>query len=471
MGLLLLASRVLAGEPEKPNIVLILADDLGWNALHCTGNKAVDTPNLDRLAAQGMRFSHAYAEPQCSPTRAALLSGQWGARTGMFRVTTEKPPRNPPLIPGEAATALPPSVATLAQDLKRAGYATGLSGKWHIADNYNAAPLKKRPGYFASYGFDFVGEAANDNDKSVTGITDDMLGFIEANKAHPFFAFVAHHAPHTPMEAPKALVDKYIARGFKKSSSPVCILAERPTADYLAMLEHLDTSVGKILTKLDALKLSQNTLVIFASDNGGLGRMADMAPLRDSKGAPYEGGIRVPLFMRWPGRIKPGSQSAFMTHTVDLYPTLLELARAKTEKRLDGVSLAPFLLGKGTRPTRDTLFWHLPTYTPMYARTPCSSVRQGDWKLVHYYGDFLDPTGATPGNNALYGKLILGERWELYNLKDDPEERRNCVASEPKRVAALKRLLEVFLKETSAALPKNNPRFDPKDPDWWKTSN
>jgi len=478
VGALLLgpaAGAAVAAAPadRPPNIVLILADDLGWNGLHVTGNTRVDTPNLDRLATQGMRFTQAYAEAQCSPTRGCLFSGQWPARTHMFAVTHEPDPLRAPLTPPPHAMVMPPETASLFVTLRAAGYATGLSGKWHIGDNYNAAPLRQRNDgkYFEAYGLDFVGDARNgspEKDKSTDGITDDLLGFIAQNRARPFIAYFAHHTPHAPMEAQKTLVEKYVARGFPRSSSALCITAERPTANYCAMLEHLDTTVGRVLAKLEELGLAENTVVIFASDNGGLGRMADMAPLRESKGAPYEGGIRVPVIVRWPGHVAPGSTCAVPIHAVDYYPTFVELAHAAVpaRHRLDGESMVPLLTGAGGL-KRDTLYWHMPTYTPMYGRTPCAVVRRGDWKLVRYFGDFLDTTGQLPVHEGLYGKLLLGPRTELFNLAVDPSETKDLAAAQPARVQELSAALDRFLVETKARLPQPNPAFSPDDPNWW----
>ena len=463
-----------ANAAPRPNIVFILADDLGWNGIGPYGNRDVSTPNLDRLAREGLRFDQAYAEPQCSPTRGALFSGQWPARTRMFAVTHEMDPAAAPLTPPAHLMVMPPETASLALMLRAVGYATGMSGKWHIGDNYNAAALRARDGgkYFDRYGFDYVGAAVNgpEKDKSAAGITDDLLGFIARNRAHPFFAYFAHHAPHAPMEALRPLIEKYVARGFKKSSSALGEFAGRPSANYYAMLEHLDTQVGRVLAQLDALGLTDNTLVIFASDNGGLNRMADMAPLRGAKGMPYEGGIRVPLLARWPGRIAPGSANTVPVHFIDWYPTFAALAGAKLPPapKLDGENLLPLLTGTGT-PARDTHYWHTPTYTTPCARTPSSTIRRGDWKLVHYFGDFLELTpGSVPENEGAYGKLVLGARTELYNLAADPSETTDLAAKNPAHVAELMAALKQFWADTGAALPTPNPAYRPDNPTWWK---
>jgi arylsulfatase A len=480
-----------AAEP-RPNILHILADDMGWNALSCYGNKDLQTPNLDRLATQGMRFTQAYADAQCSPTRAAFLSGQYGARTGVFKVLNEKEPSFAPMRSAEAKDALGPETATLATTLRKAGYTTGISGKWHIAHNYAVAALRKREGYFDSYGFDFAGPANGNEhheDKTVTAITDDIIGFIESNRSRPWFAFAAHFSPHTKLEAPEALIAKHVARGFKRSANDEGSSTERPIANYLAMLEHLDNEVGRLLAKLDELKLSDNTLVIFTSDNGGLSRVTNNAPLREGKGSPYEGGIRVPLIVRWPGKVKPSSECEVPVHTVDFYPTFIKVASAKvvsakvvsalaeSEKpdassakprsepaaTLDGESLLPLLTQTGPL-QRPALFWHMPTYTTNYGRTPCAVIREGDWKLIHWFGDYLDTTGFTPDDKP-YGKLVVGPRTELFNLREDPRETHNLATDRPKKTTHLTNALHAWLKRTKANLPTPNPDFNEKR--WW----
>ena len=462
----------------QPNILHILADDMGWNALSCYGNKDLQTPNLDRLAAQGMRFTQAYADAQCSPTRAAFLSGQYGARTGVFKVLNEKEPSYAAdaLGGGEGRTGA--GDGHVGDHIAKAGYTTGISGKWHIANNHAVVALRRRQGYFDSYGFDFAGPANSNEhheDKTVTAITDDIIGFIEASQKKPWFAFVSHFSPHTKLEAPEALIAKHVARGFKRSADDEGKSTERPIANYLAMLEHLDNEVGRLLAKLDALGLAENTLVIFTSDNGGLSRVTNNAPLREGKGSPYEGGIRVPLIVRWPGKVKPGSECDAPVHTVDFYPTFLRVASALAEVQtpdaakaattLDGESLLPLLTQTGTL-QRPALFWHMPTYTTNYGRTPCAVIREGDWKLVHWFGDYLDTTGFTPDDKP-YGKLVVGPRTEVFNLREDPFETRNVATDRPKKTTHLTNALNAWLKRTGAKLPTPNPDFSEKR--WWKS--
>jgi len=459
-----------AAEARRPNILHILADDMGWTAPSCYGNQDVATPHLDRLAAQGMRFTSAYADAQCSPTRAAFLSGQYGARTGVFKVLNEQEPARAFLRSPEANAALGPQVATLPTTLRKAGYATGISGKWHIAHNSAVAPLRKRDEgkYFDAYGFDFAGpanSAEHHEDKTVAAITSDIIGFIAANRDRPWFAFVAHFSPHTPLEAPQALIDKYVARGYHRAETNEGRSTERPIANYLAMLEHLDNEVGRLLAALDALGLADSTLVVFTSDNGGLSRVTSNTPLREGKGAPYEGGIRVPLIVRWPGQVIAGSACDTPVHAVDFYPTFAALAQAvrPADHPLDGESLLPLLTQTGTL-QRTALHWHMPTYTTNFGRTPCAVIREGDWKLIHWFGDYLDTTGFTPDDKP-YGKLVLGPRTELYNLREDIGETNDLAAKRPQKTTHLTNALHAWWKATGASLPTRNPDFDEET--WW----
>jgi uncharacterized sulfatase len=296
-------------------------------------------------------------------------------------------------------------------------------------------------------------------------ITDDIIGFIATNQSRPWFAFTAHFSPHTPLEAPEALIAKHVARGYKRAQSNEGRSTERPCANYLAMLEHLDNEVGRLLAKLDELKLADRTVVIFTSDNGGLSRVTKNAPLREGKGLPYEGGIRVPLIVRWPGKVKAGSECDVPVHTVDYYPTFAGLAGATPPRghKLDGESLLPLWRQSGTL-KRTALHWHLPTYTTNFGRTPCAVIREGDWKLIHWFGDYMDTTGFTPDDKP-YGKLVPGPRTELYNLREDLGETRNLATDRPKKTTHLTNALNAWLKRVGAKLPEKNPEFDEKR--WW----
>ncbi len=274
-----------------------------------------------------------------------------------------------------------------------------------------------------------------------------------------------HFTTHTKLAAPKALVEKHIARGYKRSSTANGIAAERPTAEMLAMMEHLDNELGRMFKQLDDWKQTENTLIVFTADNGGLTRVQSCAPLREGKGSPYEGGIRVPLIASWPTRIQHDSVCDLPVHTVDFYPTFVELAKAEPPAGavLDGISLIPLMTQTKTNQDR-ALYWHMPTYTTNFGRTPCSIVQQGGWKLIHWFGDYLDTNGFTPGDQP-YGKLILGPRTELYHLSRDLSETTDLASTHPEKVAELKQRLKSWWLDTKAPLPTTNPNFDQET--WW----
>lgn len=448
---------------ERPNIVVILADDLGWNGVSCFGNKLVATPHIDALAAEGMRFTDAYALSQCLPTRAALFSGQYGARTRLTSVETASPNYAPLISPGRAE-GLPRDAYTIFEMLRDAGYATGMSGKWHVGEAYASEQLLKRHGmeYFHDYGLGYVGACRSDvADKKVTAITDDMLEFMEQKHGKPFVAYLAHQSVHTPFEVPAELVDRYVARGFRRSSDREGVFSERTAADYLAMIDHLDQSVGRVMAKLDELGIADNTLVVFLSDNGGLTRVWDNSPLRGGKGQLYEGGLRVPMIVRWPGRIQAGTTCRTPVHVVDFFPTFLEIAGGtmKGDQVLDGVSLLPLLRQTG-HPDRAAIYSHHPEYVVAFAKTPCSMIRKGDYKLIHYFGDYLDPTGCEPKAGTLSGRFVLGTRNELFNLAEDLSEQHDLADRMPEKVAELMADLRAWWKETDAQFPRPNPNMD-----------
>ncbi len=452
-------------EPAQPNILLILVDDLGYPALSSFGNTDIQTPHIDALAEQGMKFDNAYACSQCTQTRVTLFSGQYPARINMTKVINSRHWPYMRMLTPKVVKRFPAETYTAFNMLQDAGYVTGMSGKWHVADGYSAAANLNRHGiaYFKRYGFDEVGAGDQNEtpDKGVEALTDDCIAFIERNRDRPFFFYLSHFTVHTPLVAPQDTVNRHVQRGYPKTTTPWCDFNQRPTADYLAMLETLDNSVGRITRKLDELNLADNTIVIFTSDNGGLDRMASCAPLRGGKGMAYEGGIRVPMIVRWPNKISPGTTSSTPVHTVDYYPTFRAIAGGDArDHRLDGASFLPLLLGD-TSLTRDTLYWHMPHYVPMYARTPCSVIRKGDWKLIHYFGDTFDPTGIVPENRKAAGVIVPGSRTELYNLADDPSETTDLAARHPDRVAELMAELEAFWEDTQAPMPELNPRYDP----------
>lgn len=417
---------------RKPNIVFILIDDMGYSDLPCYGHRFHETPVIDRLAEEGMRFTDAYAAcPVCSPTRASLLSGQYPARVGVIDfIPGHWRPYEKLRVPSNRTQYLPLEIVTLAETLKTQGYVSAMIGKWHLGGK-DHTPEKQ--------GFDFVRQGgANRNDKRVTALTDNAIEFVEQNQNKPFFLYLSHHSVHIPLEAPQELVEKY--ENKPKPAGGV------NNATYAAMVEHLDRNTGRLLAKIDELDLEDETIVVFYSDNGGLRQMftgkgpivTTNAPLRDEKGTLYEGGIREPLIVRWPGVVKPGSTCGTAVTSVDFYPTLSEIAGAPrpSGQALDGRSLLPLLRGKKRFDDR-ALFWHYPVY---HHSSPASAVRQGDWKLIEFFED---------------GAL------ELYNLRDDIGERNNLAARMPEKTRELHRKLAAWRQSVNAAMPQPNPDFDP----------
>ncbi|QYM79056.1 sulfatase [Horticoccus luteus] len=445
----LVAGGTMSASPAKPqaarrpNIVFILADDLGCAQVGAYGNSYYKTPNIDGLGRDGMQFTQAYsASPVCSPTRSALMTGKSPART---HVTDFIPGNTYPwarLQQPAWQRFLPLKEVTIAERLTEEGYVTGLIGKWHLAKAYlppeSVAEGPDRQGFAETFiTHKPVPTADPESDAhNVGAITTRALRFLDEHRAEPFFLLVSHNAVHAPIMAPKALVAKYPAQG-NGHPEDVPVMA--------AMMEMVDDSVGQVLAKLDALGLRENTLVIFYSDNGGLLRDAAQTPFRGGKAELHEGGVRVPLLMRWPGVIAPGRVSATMVNTMDFFPTLLELsgARADANPQLDGISLAS-LIKAGVAPARDTLYWHYPHYHPA-GKGPSDSIRMGDWKLIEFFEGTL--AGDGPG-------------LELFNLREDVGEETNLAASQPERVAAMRARLAKWRKKVGAQLPTINPAYD-----------
>jgi arylsulfatase A-like enzyme len=441
---------------KKPNIIFILADDLGWTDLSCYGSKYYESPNIDRLASQGMRFTNGYsAGPNCVPTRAALLSGQYQPRTGIYTVGSidRFNWQSRPLRPVDNITQLPLDKTTFASALKDAGYATAMFGKWHLGDQAEYHPSKR--GFdeaivSAGKHFDFETIPPTQYPKGqylADFLTDKAVSFIQRNKDKPFLLYLPHFGVHAPHQAKPELIEK-----FKKKERA----GGHHNPTYAAMIYSVDESVGRIMHLLDELKLADDTLVIFSSDNGGVGGyrnagvskandVTDNAPLRGGKGMLYEGGTRVPFIFRFPGRTPPGSTSDTPIHSVDVYATLLELARAPRPEKttLDGVSLLP-VLASASHTFDRPLFWHFPGYLGAGAddwRTkPVGAIRQGDFKLLEFFED---------------------NRLELYNLKTDPSQQQNLASEQPDLVKSMHDKLLAWRKETSAKMPTpNNEKSD-----------
>jgi arylsulfatase A len=431
---------------RPPNILLILADDLGTTPVGTYGNPYYETPNIDRLAREGMRFTDAYSAcPVCSPTRAALMTGKYPART---RVTDFIPGAAFPharLRQPEWQKFLPLSERTIAEELSARGYVTAMFGKWHLARGYlppqSVAEGPDRQGFAEQ----FITHKPKDKDDpekdahGVAAITERALDFMQRHRAKPFFLELAHNSIHAPIMAPKALVEKHRARAGSDRPENNPVIA--------AMMEVLDESVGRVLLKIDELGLAGQTLVIFYSDNGGLLRDGAQTPWRGGKAQLYEGGIRVPLMMRWPGHITPGRVSHAPVTSVDFFPTFLELSGkpAARDAAADGMSLAAHIRG-GSAPAREAIFWHYPHYHAAGFGGPAGAVRAGDWKLIEYY------------ETTLTGK---GAPIELFNLRSDSAEEKNLAEQELKRVAELKGKLAAWRNAVGAQMPTVNPEYDP----------
>jgi arylsulfatase A-like enzyme len=441
-----------AEPPRRPNLVLILADDLGYTDLGCYGSRYYETPNIDRLAAQGMRFTDGYTcGPNCQPTRAALMSGQYGPRTGIYTVGSidRFNWRSRTLRPVDNVEGLPLDKITLAQALKASGYATGLFGKWHLGQSGEYHPARR--------GFDeaivSMGRHFNFNTTPKVNyppgayladfLTDKAVDFLARHKDSPFLLCLHHFGVHSPYEAKPGLIAKF-------RDKPAAGGHHDPT--YAAMIASVDESVGRVLKALDDLKLSENTLVIFTSDNGGVGGYAragvqrnngvtDNAPLHGGKGMLYEGGIRVAYLFRLPGTIAPGTTCDQPINSVDLYPTLLELTgtRADSGYTLDGVSYLSLLTGGAGRLDRDAIYWHFPGYLGAGAggwrTTPAGAIRAGDWKLIEFF-----ETGTL----------------ELYNLRADLSETTNLAKQMPDRVKELHARLLAWRQSVKAPMPTPN---------------
>ena len=465
---LALAGVALAAAARPPNILLILTDDQGWTTLGCYGNRLVPTPHLDRLAGEGLRFTDAYVAPQCTPTRAMLLTGQHTARNRLWHVLPWY--GFPWALVQEPVFAeqLPRSTFTLAKGLRAAGYATGIAGKWHLTTGADGDYVKLNATAAGHYGFDFAAPpgpgSQNEGDKHVAHLTDQTIGFIERHRDRPWFALLSHHTIHGRVSAPPALVQKHLARG-----APATGLHN---ATYLAALEHLDSETGRLLARLDALGQRDRTMVIFLSDNGGVYRQWDPepsrtgsgailplvergqefsnAPLRAGKGTLYEGGVRVPCLVRWPGVIAPGRVEDAPVHVTDFLPTLLAAAgaTAPADHPVDGRDLGPLLRGGTVAPR--PIFTYAPLYDLAWGATPSAAVREGDWKLIESFGDWFDDAG-------VYHE---GRHVELYNLRADLGETRNLAEAEASRSARLSGQLHTWIRAMGAELPGLNPNFD-----------
>ena len=465
---LLAGTCTLEAAPERPNFVFILADDLGWSDLGCYGSSFYETPALDALAADSLRFTNAYAACQvCSPTRASILSGKYPARLHTTDYFGGR--RKGLLVPAQYDQRLALEEVTIAEALKEAGYHTASMGKWHLGGpghwpehqgfdvNVAGHTMGMPATYFWPYRrkkprpFDVPGlEGGQEGEQLTDRLTDEALKFIEAKRDEPFFLYLPYYAVHTPLEGKKELVEKYRRKAKSlPERSPRFIPEGRRRARqvqdhavYAAMVETLDTNVGRILDKLESLELTDRTVVVFFSDNGGLstseGSPTSNLPLRAGKGWMYEGGIREPLIVRWPGVTKAGTTCDTPVISTDFYPTLLDMAGlpARPEQHVDGVSIAPLLRGE-TKLERDTLYWHYPHYGNQ-GGSPSGAIREGNLKLIERFES---------------------HDVELYDLEQDIGEQRNLVASRPEDVSRLRTKLHAWQRSVGAHFPHPNAEY------------
>lgn len=454
------------GAEVRPNVVVFLVDDLGATDLGCFGSSFYETPHIDRLATGGMLFTAAYSTcPVCSPTRASMMTGRYPQRLGITDYIDprrgnqpERWQRNTRLLPAPYVDRLALNERTIAESLREVGYATFFAGKWHLGgDGFlptdqgfdenkggydSGSPLR----YFSPYGNPYLKDGP-EGEHLPLRLARETAKFIGANKDRPFFAYLSFYSVHTPLQAPQQLIEKYQQKAAEITTSPawgkehewpVRLVQNHPV--YAAMIESMDTAVGIVLDKLNELGLDENTIVLFTSDNGGLSTLDNAptsnVPLRAGKGWLYEGGIRVPAIIRWPGITKPGNSCSTPVISNDYYPTLLE-ATGQAGQKLDGVSLVPLLRGKTIE--QRPLFWHYPHYGNQGGR-PGGAVRDGRWKLIEWYEN---------------------DTVELFDLETDPGETHDVSQQYAEVTARMRAMLAEWRHEVDAKWPTPNPRFKP----------
>jgi len=449
-------------QSTPPNIVFFFIDDMGWTDVgymyDYMGRKKryYQTPNIDRLAKDGTVFLSAYANaPNCAPSRACLMSGQYTPRHGIFTVGDPRRGNHSfrKLEPVENKTVLDEKFITVAESLQKNGYVTATMGKWHlgadpttqgfdvnIAGNTWGSP--SGGGYHSPFNYPNL-QVEEQGIYLTDALTSEAVKFIDTNAKKPFFLYLTHYAVHTPIQAKDNLIEKYKA---------LPTTDHHKNAKYAAMIESVDDSVATVLKKLDDLNLTENTVVVFFSDNGGLGGVTDNHPLRGSKGMLYEGGIREPMIVKWPGVTTAGTVCEEPVIGIDLYPTILEITGTPTPENytLDGVSFVSLLKNPNSTLSREALFWHFPCFLQgtgdphggPFRTTPAGAIRAGDWKLIEWF-----ETG----------------RLELYNLKNDIGETTNLAEQNPKKLAQLHAAMKVWRAEVNAPIPSTpNLKYDPQ---------
>jgi len=465
------------GAAVAPNVLVFLIDDLGWRDTGAYGSEFYETPHIDRLAADGMRFTEfTTASPVCSPTRASIMTGKHPARLNLTNwIGGEQAGM---LQQADYVRQLPLDEVTLGEAFQEAGYTTGYIGKWHLGETgflppdqgFDVSVAVNQAGQPASYFYPYHLDEPSvwdvpdlqdgqEGEYLTDRLTDEALAFIDAQGDSPFFLVLSHYAVHTPLESKDELTAKYEekAAGLPSASGPEFISEsglgttrqQQNHAVYAGMVQSTDESVGRILDRLDALGLSDSTIVVFVSDNGGLSTYSgdrtlgptSNLPLRAGKGWLYEGGIRAPLIIRWPGEAGAVGVSETPASSTDLYPTLLEMAGLgrRPEQHVDGVSLAPILRYSGEL-GREALFWHFPHYHGSGNR-PSGAVRVGDMKLIEWFED---------------------GRVELYDLASDPGETDDLSAAMPEATEQLRATLNAWRQEVGAGMPHPNPDWTPR---------
>lgn len=454
-------------EEAPPNILFILIDDLGWNDLGCYGSEFYETPNIDRLASKGMRFTQAYAaNPVCSPTRASIMTGKYPTRIGITDWIPGMNPENRKLLGPDDLHALPLEETTLAEAFKPFGYNTFIAGKWHLgSDGYfpedqgfdinKGGHEKGSPpgGYYTPYNNPKL-EDGPEGEYLTDRLTTESIRFMKNNPDDPFLVFLSFYTVHTPIQANKQYIEKFEQKlaGIRDNEPDLVkehnglTLVNQVNPDYASMIYALDQNVGRLMSYLEETGIFENTIIVFTSDNGGLSTLPEhrmipptsVSPLRAGKGWCYEGGIRVPLIISWPGKVDSSTTKDTPVISNDFYPTLLDLAGLPLlpEQHQDGISLLPLLSGKDNL-NREALFWHYPHYHGS-SWTPGTAVRQGDWKLIEFYH---------------------WEKTELYNLRNDPGEQNDLAADFPDKVKELEALLEKLQERTYAKMPVSNPEY------------
>jgi len=465
-SLLVPSCNAITSQPKKKtNFVFFLVDDLGFKDLGCYGSSFYETPNIDKLARSSMRFTNAYAAcPVCSPTRASIMSGKYPARLNLTDYL--KGGRRGKLNPAVYLDQMPLAEVTIAETLKEAGYATFFAGKWHLGKegfwpenqgfDINKGGIDRGgpyggKRYFSPYGNPRLKDGP-EGEHLPDRLASETAAFIEGHRNKPFLAYLSFYSVHTPLMARPDLENKYKQKATtvpspasawgQEGSRKVRLIQNH--AVYAGMIEAMDQAVGKVLNALDQLNQANDTVVIFMSDNGGLstseGHPTSNLPLRAGKGWLYEGGIREPMMIRWPGVTRPGSVCSETVISTDFYPTILEMASLppKPKQHIDGVSLVPLLKGKKSLP-REAVFWHYPHYGNQ-GGSPGGAVRSGDYKLIEFYED-----------NHL----------ELYNLKKDIGEKNNLADKMPGKVSELHKMLTDWRKDVDAQMPTPNPDYKP----------